>query len=218
LNFMSIEDVAKTSLAQDAGSESHHQFVASISNSSTPLGRCLETALLSMKTSNSAKNPRQQHGQEKDTGANVEEKDLSVDQAELDSDAVQSIRQAFGASLARLQISESQGLTTGTPSEHSHSANERSHRNAPRALLYGRLDHYNRVGQNWRLVLDNVRVTKRQPLLRERATKRRRYSFWHGASTPRVGGHHERQQEHNKGRNPAFHGFGEMQILGYDDL
>jgi hypothetical protein len=215
---MFVEDKVQTSLAQDAGSQSHHHFVASISNSSTPLGRCLENALLSMKITNSTKVPKQQNGREKDTGANLEGKGFSVEQGELDSDAIQSIRKTFGGSMARLQISESQRLSTGTSSEHSHSANERSRRSAPRALMYGRLDHYNRVGQNWRLVVDNARVTKRQPLLRERRTKRRRYSLWYAATTPPVGGHHERKQERNEGRHLSYHGCGEIQILGYDDL
>lgn len=214
---MSIEGKARTSLAQDAGSESHHLFVASISNSSTPLGRCLASSLLSMKASNSGNDPKQQNVREKDIGANLERKDISVDHAELDSDSIRSVRHLFGGSMARLQISESRRLATGTLNEHSYVANEMSRRNAPRALLYGRLDHYNRVGQNWRLVVDNGRVSKRQPLLRER-TKRRRYSFWQAAASPLVGGHHERQQEHNEGRNLSFNACEVIQILGYDDL
>jgi hypothetical protein len=39
---------------------------------------------------------------------------------------------------------------------------------APAALLSGRLDHYNRVGHNWRIVLDDVKLQPRLPLDRSR--------------------------------------------------
>ncbi|CAJ1945397.1 unnamed protein product [Cylindrotheca closterium] len=175
-----------------------------------------------MKMSNSTKDPKQKNSREKDTAANVDEEGFSEEQAALDSDAIHLISKAFGGPMARLQIRESrrlsQRLTTETSSEHSdYAKGERSPRSAPRALLYGRLDHYNRIGQNWRLVVENVRVTKRKQLLRER-TKRKRCSLWRAASIPPVGCRDERNQECNEGRNLVFHECEEIQILGYDDL
>ena len=41
-------------------------------------------------------------------------------------------------------------------------AHPHQHRRPPSALITGRLDHYNRVGQNWKIVVDNVTIQERR--------------------------------------------------------
>jgi hypothetical protein len=70
--------------------------------------------------------------------------------AQLDASAVNRILQTFGEAVADT------------------STEEDSKKPAPAALLSGRLDHYNRVGQNWRIVLDDMKLQPRLPLEKNR--------------------------------------------------
>jgi hypothetical protein len=157
------------------------QFVASISSSSTALGQCLRSALVQMTE---AQPQIKQQEQEEE-----EEEEPMPKRIRLDSEAVDSIIQSFGESMADTQMKSN---------ESSSIADEDSA--APRALLHARLDHYNRVGQNWRLVVDNVEVKKRHPLLKERPRRRKKVSFF---------------RSDNESASSVAE---EIQILAYNDL
>jgi hypothetical protein len=74
---------------------------------------------------------------------------------------------------------------------------------APAALLRGRVDHYNRVGGQWRIVVEEAEVRPRV-LLDSNRKRRDRTSLWE-VSERRLG---KRRLRLN----------GTLQILAYDDL
>lgn len=213
---MPLENEGKASLAQDSGSESIHNFIVSISSSNTPLGKCLEEALVSLKMSNSTEDTIRQKFEDSGVGSEGEAEKCNPAHY-VDSDAIQSIRQAFGGSIARSQTRESRKLSIGSPNDSLLCSKVKSCEDAPGSLLYGRLDHYNRVGQNWRLVIDNIRITERYPIFHERAAKRRRRSFWHSNSPPCEGGKEQSRNVQNPERL-IFSDYVEIQILGYNDI
>jgi hypothetical protein len=102
---------------------------------------------------------------------------------QLDTSAVNRILQTFGEAVA--------DTSTGEDSKNP----------APAALLSGRLDHYNRVGQNWRIVLDDIKLQSRLPLDRNRR-RSDHHSLWKVDSV-----------EQNEISIP-----GKAQILAFDDL
>lgn len=61
------------------------------------------------------------------------------------------------------------------------STSDETKKHAPRALIRGRCDYYNRFGSNWRVVMDHVEL-KRRPLPGEMASRKRfrkdRQSIW----------------------------------------
>ena len=77
----------------------------------------------------------------------------------IESDATNSIMRKFGEAMAETQLNEEGSL-------------------APRVLLRGRLDHYNNLGQNWRISIDNVKLQKRPRLLSERPKPRPSAPLW----------------------------------------
>ena len=71
---------------------------------------------------------------------------------EVDSVFIERVMKRFGEAAAETQI--------GDPS-----------RKPPKALLRGRLDHYNRIGQNWRISVNNARIKETALLPRKRKSR-----------------------------------------------
>ena len=78
---------------------------------------------------------------------------------QLDASTANRILQTFGEAVADTSMEED------------------SKNPAPAALLSGRLDHYNRVGHNWRIVLDDMKLQPRLPLDKNRR-RSDRHSLW----------------------------------------
>eukprot|EP00980_Cylindrotheca_fusiformis_P020721 scaffold7738_cov133-Cylindrotheca_fusiformis.AAC.30 len=160
-------------------------FVASISSSSTVLGQCLRTALMEMKEPHKQQEAQHEH-KEGDS-----EEGPAPKRIKLDLEAVDSIMQSFGGAMADTQIKSNELLVSTTKQHESR---------VPRAILHARLDHYNRVGQNWRIAIDNVKIKRRHKLFDERPRRRKRVSFF---------------RSDDKSTVPIA---GETQILAYNDL
>jgi hypothetical protein len=160
----------------DNGSEpvADQKLVASISIQAVAIGRCLHEALENAGHSFS-------EGQRDERQSARKRQKIN-----FDSGAADRIMQTFGEAIAKTQLKPDHTSAAAT---------------APRALLRARLDHYNRVGQNWRLLIDNVKLKERAPLSVERKT-RNRTSLWE------TGG--------GSGEEIAIKQ--QMQILSYNDV
>lgn len=88
-----------------------------------------------------------------------EEEQGPAKRIKLDSDATDCILRTLGESMTDTQLNQEDST-------------------APRVLLKGRLDHYNRVGQNWRIMIDNVEIQERPARLTERAKRRTAKPLW----------------------------------------
>lgn len=169
-------------MADDSAPAFDRQFVASISGSSTALGQCLRSTLVELT------DPKTKEAQK--TVVGEEEEQPTPKRIKIDSEAVDSILKSFGGAMADTQIQANELASSSSAAEFA----------PPRALLHARLDHYNRVGQNWRMVIDKIKIQKRPPLLDERPRRRKKVSFFrddvkYASSIP-----------------------GEVQILAYNDI
>lgn len=106
---------------------------------------------------------------------------------------------------------------------------------APAAMLCGEIDHYNRIGDRWRIVLKNASIQPRKTTvitngMTGHSLRRRLIMDWDdegdgGVNCRRVGGggrkkRGARQQQHDgsdDGNVEAYHFKGRVQILAYDD-
>ena len=88
-----------------------------------------------------------------------EEEQGPAKRIKIDSDATDCILRTLGESMADTQLNQDDSA-------------------APRVLLKGRLDHYNRVGQNWRIMIDNVEIQERPARLSERPKRRTTKPLW----------------------------------------
>jgi hypothetical protein len=134
------------------------RLVASISCQGIAIGQCLNDALRSLKSSEGERHERQPPSKRQ--------------KINIDSEAVDRIMQTFGEAVADTQLKSNSNKST--PS-------------APRALLKGRLGEFNRVGQNWRILIDHVTLKERAPASREKKKRGDKTSLWE------VGGGDERR-------------------------
>jgi hypothetical protein len=125
------------------------RLVASISCQGVAIGQCLNDALRSLESSEGGRHERQPPSKRQ--------------KISIDSEAVDRIMQTFGEAVADTQLESN--CTKSTPS-------------APRALLKGRLDHYNRVGKNWRILIDHVKLKERAPISHEKKKRGDKRSLW----------------------------------------
>jgi hypothetical protein len=157
------------------------RVAASAGRQGLVIGHCLQEALQSLIVESSAVPNYNSGEEEEDSPANKRQKKIQMDQ-----DVSDRIMQTFGEAVA------------DTPWQ---SSSQEGSNSAPAALLNGRLDHYNRVGQNWRIVVDDIKIKRRVPLDRNRR-KRDRQSLW--------------QVDSQKQTEVAVEG--KIQILAYDDV
>ena len=83
-------------------------------------------------------------------------------------EVVESIQNAFGQAFAETMLENTTMNDEDTA--------------PPRVLMRGRLDHYNRVASNWRMVADHVQLVERQPLPKKRK-RTDQVSLWDVASS-----------------------------------
>jgi hypothetical protein len=83
----------------------------------------------------------------------------------------------------------------------------------PAALLRGRLEHYNRCNNKWRLVVEGAEIRERLPLDRNRRKRRHdRPSLWQVAEENRA--KRSRTSLPVSSNNPKF----DLEILAYNDI
>jgi hypothetical protein len=153
-----MPSIAEENKRQNSATDTDRQIAASISRQGVGIGQCLFDALKNLEPS----------------GVATVDDDEVLPAAKkrkirIDSGAVDRIMQTFGEAVADTQL---ESTTT------------KSVTSAPRALLRGRLDHYNRVGQNWRILIDKVKLKERYPLPSDRK-KRNKNIIWDGTSEKR---------------------------------
>lgn len=111
-------------------------------------------------------------GNEDDEGQEKVEEDSSQKIKVVDETETSTVIRMTGS--AADQILQSFATAAGSMSDE-------VKQRAPRALIRGRCDYYNRMGQNWRVVIDHVEL-KRRPLPHEMTKRRRlmkdRESLW----------------------------------------
>lgn len=125
------------------------EIVASISCQAVSIGQCLENALRGLDSSDGDQD-KMQHPKKRQ-------------KIIMDSEVGDRIMKSFGEAIADTQLQSN--LSKSTPS-------------APRALLTGRLDHYNRVGHNWRILIDNVKLKGREQMPKESKKRGTKPSLW----------------------------------------
>jgi len=97
---------------------------------------------------------------------------LSEKKIKLDRPAIDRILQSFGRAVARTQHEQREILMKRTTQPQATSSAP-----APCALLHGRVDHFNRRGGKWRLMVHDAKIIARKPLDRNRR-KRERRPLW----------------------------------------
>ena len=134
------------------------RVVTSMSRKGISIGHCLQEALAKIESSSDDTNASS------DTQESRKRPRISFDPA-----SVNRIMQTFGEAVADSKVESDEQKTQTT---------------APRCLLVGRLDHYNRRSESWRIVVDNAKLRRRLPSYSE--TKRRgdKKSLWNAASDP----------------------------------
>jgi hypothetical protein len=156
--IVKMPSIAEENKFQNSATDIDRQIAASISRQGVGIGQCLFDALKNLEPSG---------------GATVDDDEVlpaaKKRKIRIDPGAVDRIMQTFGEAVADTQL---ESTTT------------KSATSAPRALLRGRLDHYNRVGQNWRMVIDNVKLKERFPLRSDRK-KRNKNIIWDGTREKR---------------------------------
>ena len=162
----------------ESGKACDRQVVASMASRTIALGQCLAESLQSMQKGN--------HNFTNDTSAVAEYSPTKRRRIEFDADMTSRIMQAFGEAVVDTNWDAKK--YDGKPK-------------APAALLRGRLQHYNRVGQNWRIVVEDATLTPRIPLDPNRR-RRDRTSLWEADAT----------------KQQAIPVGGKIQLLVYDDL
>lgn len=82
--------------------------------------------------------------------------------------------------------------------------------NTPNSTLRGELNHYTRIGQNWRIVLDDMILTEQQTSSRSSALlHHQRYPKSRNNSTSKA------KTENSDGHSLAL---GQVQVLAYNDM
>lgn len=106
--------------------------------------------------------------EEEDQGE--EEEETPSDKIQLDQPAIKQVLQSFGKAITQSQHDQQE-------MELNKEAKATGNLPAPAALLRGRVDHFNRLGGKWRLVVHDAKIIGRRPLDRNRR-KRERPSLW----------------------------------------
>jgi|Transcript_22339 hypothetical protein len=145
-------------------------------------------------------------------------KELLREACGIDSGMVECLMNTLGESVAQTRWSvnvaeeEDDSIVPTTTANQS----TREHTNTvvapPKALLRGRVDHFNRVGGKWRIVATNVEIRQRVNLdtsTNKRTKKRDRSSLWDTSGNAIV----EDPSEYN-----SIQLKGTVQILAYDDV
>lgn len=154
----------------------------------------------------------------------------------MDKSISTSIMEAYGKSVATTDFDPAAEtrIIPSIASSSSKSKNDSKHAiTAPAAMLCGEIDHYNRIGDRWRIVLKNASIKPRKTTVITNgmtgpSLRRRLIMDWDdegdgGVDSRRVGGGEKknrgaRQQQHGGGDDvEAYHIKGRVQILAYDD-
>jgi hypothetical protein len=159
---------------------------------SGPLGNALQLALRNLTTLREEQ-AAEENSTHDDTTTNG--KDIpKQDEVKIDEDFAECVVKSFGQAVA----------STRWKNE------EYPQFLAPPALLRGRLEHYNRVGGNWRITVRDAEISPHIPLDRNRK-RRDQQSLWQAG----LGNNDAKRRRY--GRNIDLRQ-APVQILAYDDL
>jgi len=107
-----------------------------------------------------------------DNEGEQQEDEASTPRIKLDKPAINQILLSFGRAIVQSQQDQHEMELKNVESKTAASAVP-----APAALLRGRVDHFNRHGGKWRLMVHDAQIIARKPLERNRR-KRERPSLW----------------------------------------
>jgi hypothetical protein len=156
------------------------------------------------------------------------------DTIRMDKSISKSIMEAYGKAVAATNFDPTSEQII--PSVATNSSKDNNHAIAPAAMLRGEIDHYNRIGDRWRIVLKNAVIKPRKTMIITNgmtgvSLRRRLVLDWGDEgegggiikdSSQQVddgGGKKKgaRQGDDNDGDVEAYHFKGTVQILAYDD-
>jgi hypothetical protein len=136
------------------------------------VGKCLQEALDALTNEEEDENLVD----EKDADGEDGQPLSKTTRLKLGKNGTDCILRAFGEAVADTRW-KSSSLSSSSSSPQKGSSNSTLPSYPPAALLRGRIDHYNRVGKNWRIVVDDLQLKERVPL-QWNQRKRRRQSLW----------------------------------------
>jgi hypothetical protein len=136
------------------------------------IGKCLQEALDALTNDEEDENLADEKDADGEEGQPLS-KNTRIKLGKNDTDC---ILRAFGEAVADTSW-KSSSMSSSSSSPLNGSNNSTLPSCPPVALLRGRLDHYNRVGKNWRIVVDDLQLKERAPLQCNQR-KRRRRSLW----------------------------------------
>ena len=153
----------------------------------------------------------------------------------MDKSISKSIMEAYGKAVATTNFDPA-AVARSIPSVTSLSSKSKDDKHAvtaPAAMLCGEIDHYNRIGDRWRIVLKNASIKPRKTTLitngmTGHSLRRRLIMDWEdegdgGVDSRRVGGGGRKKRGARQQRDcsdddvEAYHFKGRVQILAYDD-
>jgi hypothetical protein len=138
-----------------------------------------EEGFAAVHASNTSLGDASEHGESRQSEQSPA---ATVAALQLSQQAVDRIMLSFGEAITQSQR-EQRTLQANkqNPPEDNYSSTEtaanQESRQAPAALLRGRIDHYNRHGSKWRFLVNDVEIVPRSALDRNRR-KRERPSLW----------------------------------------
>lgn len=150
-------------------------------------------------------------------------------QLKLNPIIVDQVMQEFGNAVVRTNWKNSNTTSSIEKKSAASSMNNNNNKSPPTALLKGQLDHYNRIGSKWRIIVRNVQIRQKIPLPTNRK-KRDRTSLWERGTLHQsacsstnqnkkkqkkqtIGQQQQKQQEQSKSLCKSF----DLQLLAYDD-
>lgn len=151
-----------------------------------------------------------------------------VNSVRLDEATAKSIIEAYGSAVAETKFDDEGGSArfddATTPGRH-HAAESADP--APAALLLGEVDHFNRVGGQWRVAVKNAVLTSRSMIrvgngMAGRSVRYRRMLDWESGGAADDDKADDRSEKegglNDAGKAKVLHRFdGPIQILAYDD-
>lgn len=197
-----------------------------------PIGKCLETALDELveedrreAETTSAVSADDATAAAADTSHKPNDKATSINRISMDESFAKSILQSYADSVAstsydhRTKYSAS-STNRGASGTH-HAASSKT---APAALLTGEIQHYNRIGGQWRIVVKNATLLPRRVINSVGKTGRKRVMLdWEGPENSDDDASKDSADEIQKKKKKkgddekAYKLDGTVQILAYND-
>ena len=165
----------------------------------------------------------------KRTNSRDSDGDTTSNMLKMDKSISKSIMEAYGKAVATTNFDPEAGKII--PSTTMSIKDDNQTITAPAAMLQGEIDHYNRIGDRWRIVLKNASIKPRKTAvitngMTGQSLRRRLIMDWddegNAGKDPRqvdVGGRKKGRRQDNDAEEDvgAYHFKGTVQILAYDD-